>query len=130
MAVCHEAEVPDAVEAVGQRVEQEAANELAGLQLHDLGRAVVTVVLPGEGNVVVADGNEAAVGNGDAVGVSAEIGENLGRPAEGLLGVDDPLDAPDGGKMGGEGCGIGERLEIAEEGETTSVEGSLQPLEE
>ena len=40
MAVGHEAEVSDAVEAVGQSVEQEAANELAGLKLHDLGRAV------------------------------------------------------------------------------------------
>ena len=36
MAVGHEAEVADAVETVGQRMKQEAANELVGLELHDL----------------------------------------------------------------------------------------------
>jgi len=46
MAVGHEAEVADAVEAVGQRVKKKAANELVGLELHDLCRAVVAIVLP------------------------------------------------------------------------------------
>ena len=46
MAVGHEAEVADAMEAVGQRVKQEAADELVGLELHDLCRAVLAVVLP------------------------------------------------------------------------------------
>lgn len=46
MAVGHEAEVADAVETVGQRMKQEAANELVGLELHDLCRAVLAIVLP------------------------------------------------------------------------------------
>jgi hypothetical protein len=46
MAVGHEAEVVDAVETVGRRMKQEATNELVGLELHDLCRAVLAIVLP------------------------------------------------------------------------------------
>ena len=46
MAVGHEAKMADTMEAVGQRVKQEAANELVGLELHDLCRAVLAIVLP------------------------------------------------------------------------------------
>ena len=46
MAVGHEAEMADAMEAIGQRVKKEAADELVGLEFHDLCRAVLAVVLP------------------------------------------------------------------------------------
>jgi len=46
IAVGHEAEVADAVETVGQRMKQEAANELVGRELHDLCRSVLAIVLP------------------------------------------------------------------------------------
>ena len=51
MAVGHEAKVADTVETVGERVKQEAANELVGLELHDLCRAVLAIVLPAEGDM-------------------------------------------------------------------------------
>jgi hypothetical protein len=38
--------VADAVETVRQHMKQEAANELFGLELHDLCRAVLAIVLP------------------------------------------------------------------------------------
>ena len=40
----------------------------------------------------VVAGLDAAVGDGDAMGVAAEIGENLRGSAERPLGVDDPCD--------------------------------------
>jgi len=46
MAVGHEAKMADTMEAVGQRMKQEAADELAWLELHDFCRAVLAVVLP------------------------------------------------------------------------------------
>ena len=67
--------------------------------------------------MIVVAGLDAAVGDGDAMGVAAEIGEDLRGSAERLLGVDDPIDAPHGGQMGGEGGGIGQMREIAEEAE-------------
>ena len=130
MAIGEESEVANAMEAVGQGVEQEASDELVGRQAHDLDGAAVAIVLPGEGDMIVIAGSDAAVGDGDAMGVAAEIGENLRRSAERLLGVDDPIDAPHGGQMGGERDGIGQMREIAEEAEALGVEGGLQAFEE
>ena len=130
MTIGEEAEVSNAMEAVGQGVQQEAPDELVGLQTHGLDGAVVAIVLPGEGDMIVVAGLDAAVGDGDAMGVAAEIGENLRGAAERLLGVDDPIDAPRGGQMGGERRGIGETRKIAEEAEIAFVEGGLQAFEE
>ena len=80
--------------------------------------------------MVVVAGLDAAVGDGDAMGVAAEIGENLRGSAEGLLGVDDPIEATYGGQMRGERGGIGQIGEIAEESEALRVEGGLQAFEE
>src|ERR1700677_4662744 len=80
--------------------------------------------------MIVLAGLDAAVGDGDAMGVAAEIGEDLRGAAERLLGIDDPIDAPRGGPMGGERRGIGQMRQIAEEAEFACVEGGLQALEE
>ena len=85
VTVGHEAEVANAMEAVGQGVKEEAANELAGLELHDLGDAALTVILPSKGDMVVVEGDEAAVGNSDAVSVTPEIGETWAGPPNGFL---------------------------------------------
>ena len=55
MAIGEEAIVADAMEAVRQGVQQEAADELVGGERHDLGLAVVAVVLPAEGDVAVGE---------------------------------------------------------------------------
>jgi hypothetical protein len=81
MAVSHEAEMTNAMETVGQRVKKEAANELVGLELYDSCRAVLTVILPAEGDMIVVESNEPAVGDRDAMGVAAKIGQDKGRLA-------------------------------------------------
>jgi hypothetical protein len=60
--------VPDAVEAPGQHVREEPANELARLEGHSFVpvRAVEVVVLVFERNTSRAGGDHAAVGDGDA----------------------------------------------------------------
>ncbi len=98
MAIGEESEVTNAMEAVGQGVEQETADELAGRQAHDPGGPLMAIVLPGEGDMVVPAGSDAAVGDGDAMRVAPEIGEDLRRSAEWLLGADDPVDTPRGGQ--------------------------------
>jgi hypothetical protein len=64
--------VADAVEALGQDVHEEASDELRYRQGHGLVSlaALGAVVLPLEGDLVVVEGDEAAVGDGDAVGIS------------------------------------------------------------
>jgi len=85
MAVCHEAEGTDPVEAIGQGVEREAADELVRLQPCDLVPAVLAVIPPAAGDVGLVAGGATAVGDGDAVGAEAGIGQDLGRPPNGFL---------------------------------------------
>ena len=86
LAVGEEAVVADAMEAVRQGVQQEAADELVGVKRHELGLAVMAIILPAEGDLGVGQADQAGVGDGDAVRVSAEIGEHLsGGPPKGGL---------------------------------------------
>ena len=118
-------EVSDAMEAVRQSVQQEAPDELVRLQAHGLDGAHIAIVLPGEPDMFVVTASDAAVGDGDAMGVSAKIGEDLRGSAEGFLGVNDPIEAPHRSQMCGERDRIGQIGKIAEEAEIVPVEGGL-----
>ena len=118
------------MEAVRQGVEQEAADELVGVEGHDLRLAVVAIVLPAEGDVIVGHGDQPRIGDGDAVGVATEIGQHLLRPAERRLCIDDPFDAPQVAEATSEAGRFGEVGEIAEQAELASVEGGAQLVEE
>lgn len=85
VAIAEKAVVADAMEALGQDVQQEAANELVGRNGHDLLPIAVPVVLPAETHGVVLDVDEAVVGDGNAVRIAPDIVEYLGGPAKGGL---------------------------------------------
>jgi hypothetical protein len=90
-AVGQEAGVADANQPLRQHVDQEPPQELIGRNGHHLLLAAVGVVLPAEGDAIFLAGDEAMVGDGDAVGVAGEVVEDMLGAAEGRLGVDDPL---------------------------------------
>src|SRR5580765_6511523 len=73
LAVGEESVVADAMEAVRQGVHQEAADELVGVKRHELGLAVMAIILPAEGDFGTGQADQAGVGDGDAVRVSGEI---------------------------------------------------------
>jgi hypothetical protein len=77
VAVGEEAVVTDALEAVREGVKQEAADELLGGERHDLVGCVLAIVAPAEADVAILDLDQAAVGDRDAMGVAAQIGEHL-----------------------------------------------------
>ena len=52
----------DAVEAVGQRMKQEAADEIVRLERHDARCARLAIIPPAERNGGVVQGDEATVG--------------------------------------------------------------------
>ncbi len=66
-------------------MEEEAADELGGFEAHELlavaapGTSLGAVVLPAEGDGVGIGRDEPAVGDGEPVGVAAEIGEYYQR---------------------------------------------------
>ena len=85
MTVGDKAEVMHAVEAVGKQVQEKPPNELVRMKAHDLLAitSIAPIILPSEGNMVVIKFDDAAAGDSDAMGVSAEIGEHLVRTAKG-----------------------------------------------
>lgn len=103
---------------------QEAADELVSGARHDLGFAVLPIVLPGEPDLAIVEAEQTAVGDSNAVRVAAEIAEHLLRTREWGFGEDDPVVlgrcVDPGGKaggahQGGEGAGEAE-LTIGERG--------------
>jgi hypothetical protein len=70
-AVGEEAEVADTNEAFGEQVQQEAAQKLIERQGHQLGFVVVSGIAPAKGDLVIGQGDESVVGDGDAMGVVA-----------------------------------------------------------
>src|SRR5206468_4565805 len=86
-----EAVVPDADEAAGHEVEQKAAQKGGGVEGGEPGDVAVSAVLPAEGDEAVLQGDEPIVGEGDAIGIATEVGEDLLSAGEGGLAVHDPL---------------------------------------
>jgi hypothetical protein len=90
MAVGEQAIVANAMEAVRQDVKQEAADEFAGAEPHDLefvAAIVAAVVLPSEADVIGVKLDQAAVGDSQAMGIAGEIIEHLLGSAERSLGI-------------------------------------------
>src|SRR5215472_1696280 len=106
VAVGEEAIVADPVEALGQHVHQEAADELMRGERHRLPAvgavgAVDAVVLPPEGDGIGVGGDQSAVGDGDAMGGTREIRLILLPTRERTLGVKYPCDRRSPGKENG-----------------------------
>ena len=91
--------------SLGQHVHQEAADELVGRERHGLVArgAFDPIVLPFEGDAVVIACEQAAIGDGDAVGVAGEIAQDFLGPAERPLAVDHPLAVAQWCQIGREG---------------------------
>ena len=90
-AVGEQSEVADAHEAFGQHVEEEAAQELCCVKRHDALLAAMGIVFPAKADALSVEGQQAVIGNGDAMGVAAQVAEHMCGSAEGRLGIYDPL---------------------------------------
>src|SRR5215470_12901912 len=93
IGIGEEAVVTDAVKSVGQDVDQEAADELVGVERHQLvvGVAFGPVILPFEGHALAVEGDEPAIGNSTPVRVAGKVGEDSIRSAKRSLGIDHPF---------------------------------------
>src|SRR5215468_391004 len=105
-----EAIVTDAMEPVGQDMNQKATNELVGIERHKLvtSDALGAVILPFESHAPAVKGDEPAVGNGDPVRVAGQVGEHSIGSAERRLGIDHPFDLSQCAEVGFENSRLGQ----------------------
>src|ERR1700694_1274640 len=102
MSVGKEAVAANAMEAIRQHVEQEAADELGDRDAHNLALVSTTfpVVLPVEADVGIVEIDQAPVGDRNAMGVARQIGQDLRGTGEGPLGIDEPFGCAQGRESG------------------------------
>src|SRR5499425_312870 len=102
VGIGEEAVVTDAMKSIGQDMDQEAADELVGVERHKLIASVAfgPVILPFESDALAGEGDEPAVGNSSAVCVAGKIGEDGVGSAKRSLGIDDPFDLAQCGEEG------------------------------
>jgi hypothetical protein len=86
LPVSKKSEVADVHKTARQQVQEESAQELFDRQGHEPLLVVVSGVAPAKSYVALGEGNQPAVGNGNAVGVGAEIAQYVFWPAERALG--------------------------------------------
>ncbi len=84
--------MPDAVEAAWQHMQEKAPDELMRVERHGLVTLwpLDAVVLVFEGDAIRIGRDQAAVGDGDAMGVAGEIGQDRLRPGKRFFRVDAP----------------------------------------
>jgi hypothetical protein len=125
-SVGQKAEVADANEAGGKHVEQEAAQELLDRQGHQALLVAVGGVSPAKGDLVALEGDQAVIGDRHAVGVAAEITENIFGATEGRLAIDYPVLPEQGTEEGSESLRFRQKLEVPVEAELAVGEGPFE----
>jgi hypothetical protein len=103
MAIAQESEGTDADKAAGQNVQQETSQELLRGERHHPLLITGCIVLPAEGNLVLLEGHQTMVGDGDTMGVAGKIAQHMMGTAEGWFGIDDPVLTEQGAQEGAEG---------------------------
>jgi len=132
VAIGEEAVVTDTVKSVGQDMDQEAADELVGVERHKLVASIGLgpVILPFEGDALAVKGDEPAIGNSNPVCVAGKVGEDSVGSAKRSLGIDHPFDLAQCGEEGLEGRRLGEGGLVGEELQPPGLVGGGQPFEE
>jgi hypothetical protein len=122
--------VADANEALGEQVEQKAAQELIERYGHQSLLIVVSRVPPTKGNLAVDQRDQSMVGDGHAMGVAAQVLEHIVGAAEGWFGVNDPVFSEQWPEPGSEDFGLREQSQIAGKLQLAMLKGRLESGDE
>ena len=91
---------------------------------------VMGVVLPAKGDVIVVHRQQSVIGDGYAMRVASQILQDVFRPSERCLGVDDPVLPEESAEECGECFCVCQRLALSVEGELFPVKRLFQPSHE
>ncbi len=117
IAVGEQSIMSDAVKTLRVHMEEEAADELGDVEGHGFVATgpVDAIVLAIEGDGIVLESDQAAIGDRDTVGVAREISEHRFGPGKWALGVDHPLDLAHRCQIGRKRARLGQPGMLAEE---------------
>jgi hypothetical protein len=113
-------------EAAGQDVKQETAEKLIGTESHEAFPVAVSRVSEAERDLFAVEGDQSVIGDGNTMGISAEVSEHLIGPAERRLAVDHPAVAEQLSEKAPKQPWLSERLELPVEPEFARGKGLLQ----
>src|SRR3974390_3800854 len=111
----------DGPEAIGQDVEEKAADELGPCKRHMLDARVVPIVLPLKRHLIIGDLDKTMIGDGDAMRIAAQVPQNLLGSGKGALAVDHPVETPERGKVSQKRALLPQRREIGEEAQVLVI---------
>jgi hypothetical protein len=90
VTVGEQAKVTNLDEPGRQHMQQETAQKLDRIEVHDPDAVVMSGVAPAEAHLTIGETQQSTVGNGNAMSVTSQILEDVCGTAEGRLGVNDP----------------------------------------
>ena len=102
--------VTNAVQALGQNMEEKAADEFGAGERHGFGpiTALAAIVFVAESDSALIMSEQSTIGDGDPMGIARQIAQYGIGAGEGTLGVDDPVGALQRHEPVAEGLGIAE----------------------
>ena len=132
VAIGEQAIMANAMETVGQHMDEETPDELVDVECHEfiLDGALGPIVLPFESDAFAIEGDKPAVGNGNPMGIAGQVSEHRLWSAERPFGIDHPFYAPQRREVSREGLRLGQAGMVAEEVQMSGVVGSGQLVEE
>jgi hypothetical protein len=87
-------------------------------------------VAPAKGDFLVGERDESVVGDGYAMGVTAQIAEHILGASEGSFRVDHPVPSEQWSQPGSKGFGLSEKLQVSMKVELAVLEGTFECLVE
>ena len=130
VSVGQETKVTDADIACRQDMKKEPADKLVGLEGHSFLTVMVGIIPPEEGDLAVAEGEDAVISDGDPMGKSAEVLKDSLGAIEGRFAIDDPLFSVEMPSERLEVFGILEMTEMGGKDQIPSMEAILEEVEE
>lgn len=118
-----QAVMADAMEPIGQDMDQEAADELGCGKAHDLLAIAIfdAIILPTESYSVGIRADQAMVRDRYPVGIAAQIGKHGLWAAKGRFGIDHPFGFTEWGEPGGKGIRPDQPLQVAIESQLSGL---------
>ena len=101
-----------------------------GIESHGASPIAMSVVSPQKADFVLGHGKESGVGDGNAVGIAREVGQDLGRAGKGSLGINDPVGLGCRAQQSGKRRGGLQRSQLAGQSKFVLVKGLLQTRQE